>query len=198
MAVIAIGVMSTELIGIKKSDDYNLYSSPFIVAHSHNVVEAATNIHTKFIKLFGPDDTTTTYYKYNIFTMTAGDPYFYTIFRQISAAIRDKVGDDRPLWMEAWLNYHKEDEVLDWHTHDEDYLLHGYLSIEPMNTVTEFKNFTIENKVGNLYVGKTGPGFAHAVKVREPYGGDRITFAFDVIDSTYANELSNLSFIPIP
>jgi hypothetical protein len=113
------------------------------------------------------------------------------------AAVRDYVEDDRPLWMESWMKYHIPDEVLDWHRHDSKFTIHGYLSIDPKNTVTEFKTFSIENKPGNLYLGISGKDMMHRVVVKEPYEGYRITIAFDVIDHTPYNA-ANLSFIPIP
>jgi len=195
VAVITIDYMNKELIGITRNEDYNLYSSPFIINNKNGIIDIATRAYNKFKEVYKTSESTWTYDKYNIFTIMAGEPYSYIIFQQLVAAIRDRVGDGRPLWLQSWLNYHKEDEVLDWHWHDEDYIAHGYLSIEPKNTVTEFEKFTIENKVGNLYIGKTGPGYNHVVRVREPYEGIRITLVFDVKDSCTATK--NLSFIPI-
>ncbi len=196
MAVITTVCMNKELIGIKKNKDYSLYSSPLVITHKKAIIEVVNNTHDKFKELFKTSDSTWLYDKYNIFTLTAGSDYFYCIYQQIAAAVRDRIGDSRPLWMEAWLNFHMEDEVLDWHFHDVNYIAHGYLSIDPKNTVTEFEQFTIENKVGNLYIGKTGPGFNHAVRVRERYDGVRITIAFNVIDKSFSHQ-NNLSHIPI-
>ncbi len=196
MVVITIAYMNNELIGIKRTEDYSLYSSPFVIAHQNDIVKSATYSYDIFKKIFEMSDSTWTYNIYNIFTLTHGDPYFYTIFQHLVAAIRDRVGDNRPLWLEAWLNYHTVNEVLDWHFHKKEYIIHGYLSIDPKNTVTEFERYTIENSVGNLYVGKTGPGYDHIVKVREPYIGNRITLAFNVKECNTMS-YNHLSFIPI-
>lgn len=202
--------MNKDLIGIKKTEDYSLYSSDFVIGNQASIVEVSNRSHTLFKNTFKGVfsdrhkekfkfyDSTRSFYCYNIFSLTSGDPYFYVIYQQIVAAIRDRVGDDRPLWMQCWLNYHKENEVLNWHNHDTTHtFLHGYLSVDPKNTVTEFRDFTIENKVGNLYVGRTG--LEHRVVVREPYDDIRITLAFDVAECKRDNNLMhNLSFIPVP
>ena len=60
------------------------------------------------------------------------------------------MGDDRPLWIQSWLNYHKGKEVekeLPMHSHKENY--HGYISISPQDTSTIFRNgLKIDNKIG--------------------------------------------------
>ena len=189
--------MNKELIGIKRTDDYSLYSSSFVIENRQAIVELADRAHNNFKFIFNDTDSTRAYSKYNLFSLTAKEPVYYVLYQQIVAAVRDRIGDDRPLWMQCWMNYHKQHEVLDWHNHDPHYLCHGYLSIEPRDTVTEFRNFTIENKIGNLYIGNAG--LEHRVVVKEPYHGNRITMAFDVSGGKkYINTIPNLSFIPIP
>ena len=190
--------MNTELIGLKKTDNYRVYTSPFVVEHSNTLIEIAGKAHTNFKTIFKDADSTWTYNRYNLFSLTAREPMYYILYRQIVAAIRDTVGDDRALWMQCWLNYHQEHEVLDWHGHDETYNLHGYLSLDPKDTVTEFRGFTIENKVGNLYIGRPGKEMDHRVVVKTPYTGNRITIAFDVCEGRkIPHIIPNLSFIPI-
>ena len=179
---------------------YRLYHSPFVVEYQKSIIEDAEIAFTVYQMLFDKSGLGTTwdYNRYNIFSLTARSVYFYVLYQQIVAAIRDYIGDDRPLWMECWMNHHRPDEVLDWHHHGSTYLLHGYLSVDPKNTVTEFKTFSIENKPGNLYLGISGKGMLHRVVVKEPYEGYRITIAFNVIDHAPYNAEANLSFIPIP
>ena len=109
----------------------------------------------------------------------AGCPYFFRLFKELQKIIRVYCLNDSSLWMQAWLNYHTENEVLEvlgWHDHLWPY--HGYVSIDPHNTVTEFKEFKIINKVGNIYI---GPGYhKHRVIVKENYLRPRITIGFDV------------------
>lgn len=50
----------------------------------------------------------------------------------------------KKIWMQAWLNYHDHDQVLDWHNHSAPY--HGYISIEPQDTTTEFGDWEIKMK----------------------------------------------------
>ena len=80
------------------------------------------------------------------------------------------------MWMQAWLNYHNHDQVLGWHNHDWDY--HGYISIDPKNTITEFRDYKIENKVGQIYF---GPGQKeHRVVCLDEFSDTRLTIGFDV------------------
>jgi hypothetical protein len=192
--------MKNHLTGLVRNDVYRLYHSPYVVEHQRGIIEDAEIAYGKYQRLFdkGSLGTTWDYRKYNIFSLTARSVYFYVLYQQIVAACRDYVGDNRPLWMQCWLNRHLSHEVLSWHTHGETSVLHGYISIDPKNTVTEFKNFSIINKVGNMYLGGSGPDTAHCVKVLEPYDDFRITIAFDVMDHTRHNLTPNLAFIPIP
>ena len=80
------------------------------------------------------------------------------------------------MWMQAWLNYHNHNQVLGWHNHDWDY--HGYISIDPKNTITEFRDYKIENKVGQIYF---GPGQReHRVVCLDEFSDTRLTIGFDI------------------
>jgi len=122
-------------------------------------------------------DLTKNYHQYNIFSLTSGSVYFYDIYKFLNKFVREKLNKpNERMWFQAWLNYHKESEVLDWHSHEWDY--HGYISIDPKNTITEFENYSIDNKVGQIYF---GPGYRkHRVKVNSSYDDYRITIGFDV------------------
>ena len=189
--------MNKQLNGLIRNETYRLYHCPFVVEYQKSIIEDAEIAFTRYQMLFdkGGLGTTRDYRKYNIFSLTAQSVYFYVLYQQIVAAVRDYVGDDRPLWMQCWMNHHRPYEVLDWHHHDN---IHGYLSIDPKSTVTEFKTFSIENKPGNLYLGIPGKDMMHRVVVKEPYEGYRITIAFDVVYHAPYNAKANLSFIPIP
>lgn len=196
MSLYLTGIEKTELIGIKKTENFNLYHVPFVVANHNTIIRSSDKAYADFQKISNSTDSTWSYNRYNIFSLRAGDHYYYTLYQCIASAVRDRIGDNRPLWMQCWLNYHPMHEVLDWHGHSSDYIAHGYLSIDPKQTRTEFREFTIENKIGNLYVGATGDKMEHRVVVKEPYEGYRITIAFDVI--SYEGRIAtNLSFIPI-
>lgn len=201
--------MDNLLIGVKKTPDYWLYRSPMVERSYREMSIAAgasyQNVSDLF-KTYGVDpDTDVLGDKallrlYNIFSYTSGNPHFYILYKQIAAAVREYTNNpDRPMWIQAWINYHKPNEVLPWHAHDGT-LLHGYISIDPKNTVTQFLNYTIENKIGLLYLGRPGPEYRHQVVVREPYEGYRVTLAFDIIDDTDISSTTylNPSFIPLP
>ena len=68
---------------------------------------------------------------------------------------------------------------------------------------TVFKNYTIKNKIGNVYIGPAEN--KHQVITNTPYDDKRITIAFDVVDNKkiknmykqYGEIDINSSFIPI-
>ena len=158
------------------SDNYSVYQSDFIVNNLDNIQEDLRVAHNNFKKLFPEESSTWSYTKYNIFALTAPSSTFYQIYKELRNVIRNDLGDTRPLWFEAWINYHRPDEVLDWHHHDFEY--HGYIAIDPKNTRTVFEKYAIDNKPGQIYF---GPGNRlHKVEVLEPYEGFRTTIGFDV------------------
>ena len=118
---------------------------------------------------------------YNLFSLTAPSPLFWLLLRDIRNCVRETINTDEPLWIQCWMNLHKPDEVLGWHDHHFPY--HGYVSIDPKDSTTEFKEgdlrYEIKNEVGNIYF---GPGWnrMHRVRVDSPYEGERITLGFDI------------------
>jgi len=180
--------------------DYILYQSQFIVENQADIIVELDMAHQHFKNLFPDRESTWSYNFYNVFSLTACSTNFYQIYKELRTLIRGQLGDTRPLWIQSWLNYHKPNEVLDWHGHDFEY--HGYISIEPKKTNTVFENYSIENKIGQIYF---GPGYRkHKVEVLEHFEGERITLGFDIQtlpESPYAKykELpsKNMSFIPL-
>jgi len=173
-----------------------LYQSSTIKDNYEDFLEATKVAYTVYQHNFLEKDSTKNYNKYNLFSFTANSVLYYNLFKELSGFIRDYIGDDRPLWMESWINFHKHDEVLELHSHYFAY--HGYISVDPKNTTTIFpyvKN-PVENKIGQIYIGPGGDDYAHYVKVNEPYEGTRVTIGFD-ISPTQNHVQSNLSFIPI-
>lgn len=151
--------------------DYKLFQSSYIVDNQQSFINQSLELQS----IYKDKDTTSTYYEYNIFSITAGSIYFYNLYKELRDIIRGEIKEG-PLWMQAWINLHKEDQVLDWHNHDWDY--HGYISIDPKNTITEFEGYNIKNQVGQIYF---GPGNRlHRVKVTDPFDGTRITIGYDV------------------
>jgi hypothetical protein len=95
---------------------------------------------------------------------------------------------------------YEELDRLDWHGHGFDY--HGYISIDPKNTYTDFKDYRIDNKAGQIYF---GPGHrSHKVVALEAYEGKRITLGFDIVSTNNHGFVknthipwNNASFIPL-
>lgn len=138
------------------------------------------------------DYRTSNFYAYNIFTEVSTEE-MYDLFANVKAVIRTHLPADR-LWLQAWLNVHKQDECLDWHHHKFPY--HGYISIDPKNTTTEFSKWKVKNETGNIYFGPGGEANPHRVNVNEAYDDYRITIGFDVHNVSSAVQGQH-KFIPI-
>ena len=136
---------------------------------------------------------------YNIFALTAPSPLFWQLYRDIQTVVRTTLAHDEPLYMQCWMNYHTPDKVLKWHDHKFPY--HGYVSIDPKNTTTKFRNgedpvlYEINNEVGNIYFG-AAPGRYHKVFVNDDFGGRRITLGFDIVETPDLPD-DQFSLIPI-
>lgn len=151
--------------------DYKLFQSQYLIDNQSSFIEQCLKVKNNF----GDKDTTWSYSEYNIFSLTSGSVYFYNLFKELTQIIKNEL-PNQMLWMQAWLNVHDQNTVLDWHNHDWDY--HGYISIDPKNTTTDFKEYSIENKVGQIYF---GPGHRlHKVNVLKAFNDKRITIGYDV------------------
>lgn len=151
--------------------DYKLFQSKYIEDNHQEFVNQCELIKSQY----PTKNLTKSYYEYNIFSLTAGSIQFYNLFSELRNVIRTELPSG-PLWMQAWINYHSQDEVLDWHNHAWDY--HGYISITPNDTVTEFETYQIKNKIGQIYFGPGGR--SHRVNVLTPFNDYRITIGYDV------------------
>jgi hypothetical protein len=183
--------------------DYKLYQSDLIVNNHQSFINNCKVCYNFLKKEYG-EDSTWNYYKYNIFSLTSSSLLFYKLYKELNYHIRSFIGDDKPLWIQSWLNYHEGEEVeqkLHSHSHPWDY--HGYISIEPQNTTTIFhKGYEIQNKIGQIYIGKgngqnnQNPNLTHYVKINKPYKGLRITIGFDI--ATIPDDfISGMKFIPL-
>jgi hypothetical protein len=172
--------------------NYQIYSSQYIIDQHRAALYEGKHAHARFKNRFPDNESSTwTYRDYNIFSLAAGSTFFYNVYKDLIFVIKNHISTTETLWFESWLNFHKKNEVLDWHDHIYPY--HGYISIDTKNTNTEFENYSIENKVGNIYI---GPGNRkHRVIVNEPYEGNRITLGFDIVIGPKVQ--SNIGFIPI-
>ena len=183
-------------------NDYFIYQSEYIQNNIQNIIAHTQLAHQTFEKLFPDTDSTWSYDRYNIFSLAGPSSVFYNVFKELQSVITQQLGTDNELWIQSWVNYMSYEELdrLDWHGHAFDY--HGYISIDPKNTYTDFKDYRIDNKAGQIYF---GPGYrSHKVVALEAYEGNRITLGFDIV-STNNNGFvktthlpwDNLSFIPL-
>jgi hypothetical protein len=188
-----------------KKYNYELFESELIVFNKGAFIKESELGVKRFYAMF-EGSTTWNYAKYNLFNLTSGYPLYYQLYKELVSTIRMYIGHDRPLWMQAWINSHMPNEILDWHSHN-GYTAHGYICLEPHKTKTVFRGYEINNKVGQLYIGRCeldGVLLEHKVQVLENFNTPRITIGFDVIDVECMKKLTalygtniNLSFVPI-
>ena len=185
-------------------NNYLLYQSDLIKDNHQGFIKGCETILGYIQQEFRTSDTTWNFHRYNTFLVTSSNILFYKLFLELKQQIRIFVGDDRPLWLQSWLNYHNGIEVerkLKPHTHEWDY--HGYISILPQDTTTYFdKGYKIDNKVGQIYIGLGNgqnnkyPELTHHVKINKAYTGPRITIGFDLATQPDLF-LGHFKFIPI-
>lgn len=193
--------------------DYCVLQSNVILEHQNHFIRECYQVHDRFKQLFPNEDSTWGYRYYNIFAATSPSPIWYSLYKELRDTIRDFTQDDSPMWIQAWLNFHESDKVLDWHGHDWPY--HGYISIDPKGTRTVFKgtelvqspfrdtqevteihyDYEIKNEIGNIYI---GPGHRlHRVEVDEEFtDSPRITIGFDV-QTTPERPFDQWSLLPL-
>jgi len=177
-------------------DNYKIYKSGVILDSPVYAKEECNRATQLFNRIYPDKNSTYNHDSYNIFSLTSCNQFFYYLYKEINEVVRDFVGDDRPLWMAAWLNAQSSKDVLDWHYHESQY--HGYVVIDkhygnnPIITETTFNNWKIKNEIGNIYMGYCG--FDHKVEVIKPYDGLRHTLAFQV---TSEPTLSDNSYYPV-
>jgi hypothetical protein len=186
--------------------DYIVKNFFYIKENQKHFIEYANIAHERYMfnygKVFNQPSSTEFYRYYNITCLTFGSDLYFKMFCDLQKLIRKTLKTKKPLWYQCWLNFHKPEEVLGWHNHQGS-ILHGYISIDPKESETEFKKYTIKNKIGNVYMGK--PENPHKVNVLKHYEGHRITIAFDVISEDNVKDMYkeygkidlNTGFIPI-
>jgi hypothetical protein len=182
------------LIKDDKEHNYKIYKSDVIENHYEEMIHTIRTAHTILMKKYSVINPSSTwlYQTYNIFSLVGQSEHFHQLYKDLVLIIKNQLPDENMLWFQSWVNYHKPDEVLDWHNHY--WHTHGFICLDPKESDTVFKNYTIHNEIGNIYI---GPGNRqHKVEVLKPYEGERITLGFDV---TVKPELPRgmLSFIPI-
>jgi len=179
---------------------YKIYTSNIIKENHVSFVNQCKFAKKRIEELLDVQDGTWDYDKYNLFCVTSMSVLFWNLYKELNVHIRNYIGDDRPLWLCSWLNFHSyEDAIkkLPYHSHQASY--HGYISIDPQDTVTEFKKgFKIKNKIGQIYLGPGGDenvDYHHRVINNSYYSKPRITIGFNVGDIN--DFISHPIFIPV-
>ena len=175
-------------------DKYKLYHSNIILENYDNFVKSCYWAYHKHQLLFNKKDSTWSYDKYNLFSITSYNLLFYYLLKELKLHIRSYIGDDRPAWFQSWINFHKQSDVLKKHSHDWDF--HGYICVDPKDTTTVFEQYEIKNKKGQIYIGPGRKGYEHYVRVNNPYEGERITIGFDVMFECN-KDTKNVGLIPL-
>ena len=175
---------------------YSLYNIPRVVANQQSLIESCMTAKRRFEIPFLGKSSTWMYRYYNTFGLTVGLPHFSDLLCDLNDIVRDHLQTDEPLWFQSWMNYHLPQEALDWHDHKEC-LAHGFFAIEPMDSKTVFGDYEVENKVGQLYIGK--PKNLHKVVINSQYIGYRITIAFDIYNKQHISSTAhaNLGIFPL-
>ena len=184
-----------------KAHNFMLFRSEMLRSNFDDFVSSTYKAYDRFRYNFTDRDSTRYYRYYNAFSLAAGCEHYYKLFAELKSNIRYYCQRSDPLWIQAWLNVHRPDEVLDWHSHYES-IFHGYISVDPKSSVTEFEKFSIENEIGNIYIGPSS--LKHRVSVSHHFDGYRLTVGFDVFDMSAMRDLEikygpdvNIAMIPI-
>lgn len=185
---------------------YEVYQSDVVNDHYHRFnkecIELANLIRDKMkdsedhVHQQFNNSTTWCYNLYNVWTLTGASTIWWDLYIDICDCIRQYVGHNRPLWMQAWLNSDTADNVIGWHNH-RGCEFHGYVGLVTHDTTTVFKNYRIDNAPGKIYI---GPALnEHKVVVNTPYQGERYTLAFNVVNPmTVDATIDRHIIVPIP
>lgn len=168
---------------IEKNDffNYQVWHTDVVEKHQQDLIESSLQAEKIFNNRYGAiknKNLTWSYQSYNIWLLTSPCPAWFELYKDLLEVIKNYKKWDTPVWMESWINLHNSSEFLDWHTHY--WPLHGYISIDPLKTATEFEGYEIINRPGQIYL---GPGKRlHRVCPRGRIDESelRITVGFDI------------------
>lgn len=184
------------LIEDNKEFGYKIYRSETITNHSQRMIKRLNEAHWVLMQKFGKLNINSTwlYQNYNVFSLVGASEDFYNLYNELHEIIKTTyASNNQYLWFQSWLNLHSQNEVLNWHNHS--WYAHGYICIDPKNTQTVFRDYTIKNELGNIYV---GPGYReHKVEVLENFEGKRITLGFDIENTQEVRSGGMLSMFPV-
>tara|TARA_B100000902_G_scaffold11564_1_gene14074 strand:- start:64 stop:579 length:516 start_codon:yes stop_codon:yes gene_type:complete len=169
--------------------DHRLYKSQVVLDNQRVMI----NILDNALSFLEGDDPTWSYDKYNVFGLTSPTQVYYDLYNELRGFVYDYIGDSGPLWIQSWVNYHKPDQLLQWHNHE--WPIHGYICVNPHLTKTVFEGYEIQNRIGDVYI---GPGQRyHRVELIEPFYTPRITIGFDITNDP-GKASANIGLMPFP
>jgi hypothetical protein len=133
--------------------------------------------------LFGNSLTSVLWTEYNVFNFK--QPLLNNLLKKIKQLFVDTYNPTTTYFISAWINIHKKNDNLKWHSHWGKDTFHGYFALksEPSTTSYKFEDeeeiYVHTNKNGLLLMNRS-EGNRHCVsKWNEDF--DRITLAFDII-----------------
>lgn len=169
--------------------------SEYICENQQGFIDDLLATHEYLTTKLKVTDSTWDYGLYNIFAASSPSLHMYRLYEEIRYIVRQQIPEGR-LWIQAWLNHHTGNQTLDWHQHT--FPLHGYVCIDPKNSVTEFEDWKVENEVGTIYL---GPGHVkHRVLLNDKYEGTRLTIGYDIVteESLQGDTNPSMNFGVIP
>lgn len=130
--------------------DYKFYDIKLVKQNQKKLIEDAMKAHDRFHFAYGQflkQINSTSFFRYYSFvSLSAGSSLYYLLFKEIQKNIRKFYKKKGPLWFQCWLNLHKQDQVLEWHNH-EDCAFHGYVSIDPKIQKLSLKILLLKTKL---------------------------------------------------
>jgi hypothetical protein len=166
--------------------------SSVIIDNQQEMINDCTVVRDKILKDTGKSSTTSAYSKYNVFAYTSPKAIWNELFVELRDTVVSYVGDENDLYFQCWMNFHSQSQLLKWHEHGWPY--HGYICISPQDTSTVFKDYSVVNEIGNIYVGNGD--IKHKVVSNSDFTQPRITLGFDI--TTCGDKMAgNIGLIPL-
>jgi hypothetical protein len=172
---------------------YRIYQSTVIKNHHKKIISEINLSYDKFVKNLNNKDINTLAYSVhknennsfvsgisNVFSLMSPSILFHDLYTELRDIIKDYLGENKKLYLDCWLNYFHYDteKILCWHSHASSY--HGYISLDPQNSITDFGDYQINNEIGQIYIGLGNQ--KHRVLCEKKHETPRITIGFDVED----------------
>lgn len=161
-----------------KQYNYKIFDNQYIKNNHFEILEETNLIYERFCYKFPNMSSTQAYQWYGIQSLTVGLTHYYYILQFLEKTIRNFANHKELLWYQCWINFHEQNQLLDWHDHL-DCSYHGYLSIDPKKSCTIFEDYAIDNVIGQLYIGPSNR--KHKV-ISDDFIGKRVTLGFDVVN----------------